>query len=79
MVLTPHFDFSLFGNGAFDKSLFSAGLDMEFDFGTLFWLSWPMSAGIRVDYNGGKSFGSLLESGTVKNHWYVGPLFNISF
>lgn len=79
MVLTPHFDYSLFGDKSFDKSLYSAGLDLEFDFGTLFWISWPMTAGIRVDYSGGRSFDGLKEAGIVKNHWYVGPLFNISF
>lgn len=83
--LIPHFDLSFFGdmdslgNIVLDKTLMSAGCDVNFNFNTLCWVTWPMTVGIRVDWNGGHSFDSIIAGGTKMRHWYVGPLFNISF
>lgn len=79
LVLTPHADFSSFRIDNKYKNLFSAGIDLSLDFGTFFWLTYPMSAGIRVDYSGGKGINEISGMDNIRNRFYIAPVFNISF
>ncbi len=75
MVLTPHFDFTTFGEG----NLWSAGMDVNFDLSAILWMKVPVSIGIRYDYNGGSAFNQYLTEGVAMDHHYVGPLFTVDF
>lgn len=78
-VLTPHFDYCLFHNkGQKMGDLYSAGFDFNLEFTTLAWISAPITVGVRVDYNGGNNFTSLVGN-TARSHWNFTPLFSISF
>lgn len=76
LVLTPHFDFSITGNG----SLWSAGTDLILDMHSILTLEWPCSFGVTFSYNGGPSFNSIMEeSGIEMNRFHIGPTFNVTF
>lgn len=75
MVLTPHADFTFINEGL----LFSAGMDVNFDFSSIIWLHAPISIGVRYDYNGGSAFNVLAERGIKMGHHFVGPLFTVDF
>ncbi|MGN1210419.1 MAG: hypothetical protein ACI4TM_01950 [Candidatus Cryptobacteroides sp.] len=78
MVLTPHFDCSLF-NGF---SLYSAGASLTFSLQTLVWIEWPCSVGVTASVNGSLNgtFDAVRNaSGLNLSRWFVGPVFNVSF
>lgn len=72
MVLTPHFDYSKFPAGNF----YSAGATLSLDLEAIVWLALPLSIGVTASYNGGSAFASA-PAGT--SHYFVGPVFDISF
>lgn len=75
LVATPHFDYSIMGNGG---GLFSAGGTLAFDLESILWLEWPCTVGVTASFNGGTSFKEF--QGRYGAHpWYVGPTFNVSF
>ena len=76
LVLTPHFDCTIFSN----SSLFSAGADLILDMHSILTLEWPCSFGVSFSYNGGPAFNSIAaNSGIAIDRWHVGPTFNVSF
>ena len=76
LVLTPHFDCTVFSN----SSLFSAGADLILDMHSILTLEWPCSFGVSFSYNGGPAFNSIAaNSGIAIDRWHVGPTFNVSF
>ena len=76
LVLTPHFDCTIFSN----SSLFSAGADLILDMHSILTLEWPCSFGLTYSYNGGNGFSTFAQQSglSVKRH-YIGPTFNVSF
>ena len=76
LVLTPHFDCTIFSN----SSLFSAGTAIALDMHSILALGWPCSFGVSFSYNGGPAFTGLAQSsGIAIDRWYLGPTFNVSF
>lgn len=79
LVFTPHFDYTRFWQNTYKGELLSAGLDLSIKFTTLAWIMAPFEVGVRLDYNGGRSFEDIKKTGMKIKHFYVGPLFSISF
>ncbi|MCF0175853.1 MAG: hypothetical protein HUJ94_03370 [Bacteroidales bacterium] len=77
MVITPHFDCCFCGEGCF----YSTGAAITFNLGSAFWITSPVSAGITASYNGGGGFSRLSEKREQlkMDHYYVGPVFSVSF
>lgn len=76
LVITPHFDCTLFSGNNF----WSAGSDVELDLHSILTLEWPCSMGLTFSYNGGSAFDSLIDDyGTEVRRWYFGPTFNVTF
>lgn len=82
LVLTPHFDYTFYGSLR-DKTvagnLWSAGLDVNLDFGSFATITVPVSIGIRYDYNGGSGFNDFVADISKMSHHFVGPLFTLDF
>jgi hypothetical protein len=74
LVLTPSFDCTLVGKQA---KLWSANLDLAFDFESILTLEFPMSLGVTGSYNGG--FNGSFEELNVEKRFFFGPIFNVSF
>ncbi len=75
LEFTPHFDYMMYtGDDGKRGELFSAGLDACVKFGNILFIKVPLTVGVRVDYNGGRSIADI----GAKNY-FVGPLFNVSF
>lgn len=76
LVMTPHFDCTFFSG----KNLWSAGSDLALDMHSILTLEWPCSMCVTISYNGGSAYESLeADSGIKTRHWYVGPVFNVTF
>lgn len=77
LVLTPHFDYTMFFNREWKLSsgLYSAGATLAVDMSFLLWLNFPLSLGVTYSYNGGPGFKEIPGAG----HHFVGPVFELSF
>lgn len=75
VILTPHFDYMVSGNGG---GLYSAGLSAALEFGCFFWIGTPITLGITYSYNGGPSFSRMKNAGIPIDRHYIGPVFSIS-
>ena len=73
MVLTPSFDCTFLGKKA---GLWSASMDIVFDFESIVTLVFPVSVGVTYSLNGG--FNNMFNKETMKRH-FVGPVFNVVF
>lgn len=88
MLLTPHFDCTLFnkaGIAAGTKgcgTLMSYGFDLAVDIECILWLIIPCQIGIRVDFNGAPGWNGLdnlgKALGTKLPKYYIGPVFSIN-
>ncbi|MCM1177309.1 MAG: hypothetical protein NC308_03945 [Clostridium sp.] len=88
LVVTPYLDYTMFGNmrkgkGSVERitsnGLLSAGATAAIDFGSLFWIGFPFQIGVSCCYNGGPSFESIRKSGIPMSHFFIGPVFSVSF
>ena len=76
LILTPHFDCSFTSLG----TMFSAGGSIQFDFGSFFWVPYPISLGVSCSYNGGTGLKNLRNaSGLDIKNYGISPVFSISF
>ena len=74
LVVTPSFDCTLLGKKA---ELWSANLDLVFDFESIVTLEFPVSIGVTGSYNGG--FNGSFEALKINDRFFVGPVFNVVF
>ncbi len=93
LVVTPHIDYTMFGYGLkgsgkapygsriglFSNGLLSAGATAALDLGSLCWLEFPFQIGVTCSYNGGPSFGTIRKDGIPIEHFFIGPVFSVSF
>ncbi len=97
MILTPHFDCTLFSNKEMyaynglnlpssanrTGMLATYGFDLSLDFGCIFWLTFPCTIGISVNFNGAPDWNSLASTGELLGvrsiqKYYIGPVFSFS-
>ncbi len=76
LVLTPHFDCTLFSG----RNLWSAGSTIDLDLHSILTLEWPVTLGLTFSWNGGSAFMETAEtSGIEMDRFYIGPNFNVTF
>jgi len=75
MILTPHFDWFMNGDGY----LYSAGASLEIGLRSLFWIGVPINIGVTYSYNGGSAWNAYTKNGVPMDRHYVGPVFSVDF
>lgn len=88
LLLTPHFDCTLFSNAALDLgkgtgSLMTYGFDLALDIQCILWLTIPCTLGVSVNFNGAPDWNGLAAIGKALGvpdvpKFYIGPVFSIS-
>lgn len=88
LLLTPHFDCTIFSNAALGLgkgtgSLMTYGFDLSLDIQCILWLTIPCTLGVSVNFNGAPDWNGLSAVGKalgVPNvpKFYIGPVASIS-
>ena len=88
LLLTPHFDCTLFSNAALGLgkgtgSLMTYGFDLSLDIQCILWLTVPCTLGVSVNFNGAPDWNGLAAVGKALGipdvpKFYIGPVFSIS-
>ena len=88
LLLTPHFDCTLFSNAALGLgrgvgSLMTYGFDVSFDIQCILWLTFPCTLGVSVNFNGAPDWNGLASVGKALGipnvpKFYIGPVISIN-
>jgi len=88
LLLTPHFDCTLFSNAALGLgngtgSLMTYGFDLALDIQCILWLTIPCTLGISVNFNGAPDWNGLAAVGKALGisdvpKFYIGPVLSIN-
>ena len=88
LLLTPHFDCTLFSNAALGLgsgpgALMTYGFDFSFDIQCILWLTIPCTLGVSVNFNGAPDWNGLAAVGKALGipnapKFYIGPVLSIN-
>ncbi len=88
LLLTPHFDCTLFNNATLGLGkgvggLMTYGFDFSFDIQCILWLTLPCTLGISVNFNGAPDWNGLASVGNALGipdvpKFYIGPVISIN-
>ncbi len=88
LLLTPHFDCTLFSNAALGLgkgtgSLMTYGFDLSLDIQCILWLTIPCTLGVSVNFNGAPDWNGLATVGKALGipdvpKFYIGPVLSIN-
>ncbi len=88
LLLTPHFDCTLFSNAALGLgsgtgALMTYGFDFAFDIQCILWLTLPCTLGVSVNFNGAPDWNGLSSVGNALGipdvpKFYIGPVISIN-